>query len=115
MGHGPGCRCLLGKQHTTTTMPVLKEPSEPPPSAAPPPVPKPPVADHIVCMECGAHLEHGWVEKHYASLHPLVGMTDDEIRRLAHNLHVSEQAKLIRDAVDADPGFYMPVGAEITH
>lgn len=39
-----------------------------PPSAAP--VPKPPVADHLVCMICGAHYQHGWTVRHYAALHP---------------------------------------------
>ncbi len=34
------------------------------------PVPKPPVADHLVCMACGAHIEHGFMVKHYASVHP---------------------------------------------
>ena len=28
-----------------------------------------PVADHLVCMECGAHIEHGYMERHYESLH----------------------------------------------
>ena len=69
-----------------------------------PPVPKPPVADHLVCMECGAHIQHGFVDKHYASVHPN-GLTDQDIRRLAHDLHVREQSQLIRDAVADDPAF----------
>lgn len=53
-------------------MPVIDVPEdyEPPPSAAPAPLP--PVADHLVCMTCGAHIQHGWMERHYASLHPAV-------------------------------------------
>jgi len=27
-------------------------------------------ADHLVCMTCGSHIEHGMMERHYSSLHP---------------------------------------------
>lgn len=29
-----------------------------------------PVADHVVCMTCGCHVQHGMLKIHYAVLHP---------------------------------------------
>jgi hypothetical protein len=32
--------------------------------------PKPPVADHEICLTCGSHIELGMMPLHYGSLHP---------------------------------------------
>lgn len=114
-----------------------------------------PIADHLICMACGAHIEHGHMERHYASLHrdvkklvaesemdevvvtfdefpdaptarrawtdpitrvrhdvhrffqpAICSHTPEEIREMAHKLHVAEQAQLIKDAVENDPAFF---------
>ncbi len=39
-------------------------------------------ADHIVCMTCGCHVQHGWLPRHYASLHPdLEASSGDAVTR----------------------------------
>ena len=38
---------------------------------------KPPVADHLVCMACGAHVEHGMMKRHYKALGHVGSWRDD--------------------------------------
>ena len=57
------------------TWPILR--GEDPYDEANPPAAKPPVADYLVCMMCGAHVQHGMMKLHYKALRHQGSYRDD--------------------------------------